>query len=190
MHYAFRLPVFYLFISGMLLILSSCKKGEQHREEGGDGYYMKFKIDNTQFEYKGTVEGTYNSASSRQYSTSVAGIKEAFVANKNNMTILLATDDETQKGISYTSFTSVISGEQKAKLASLVFIDENGKNYFSWMEEVASTLPGNLESKTIIKITDVGSGYMKGVFSGVLYSEDYTTSLNVKDGEFFSRKAN
>ncbi|MCO5241035.1 MAG: hypothetical protein M9904_13375 [Chitinophagaceae bacterium] len=178
---------FYLLLPVITMTLYACKKDGGTERGNGSGFYMKFKLNDVQFEYKGTVEGTFSKPTSTQYGTSAAGLKEAFVANKNNMTLLLATTGEVQKGTSYTSYTSSSSGMQKAKLAQLVFIDENGKNYFSWMEEMAPALPSGTETNAVIKITEAGSGYFKGNFSGVLYSEDYTVKLVVKDGEFYAR---
>lgn len=179
----------YLILLSIAVIGYSCKKSENDSTGGDRGYYMKFTLGDTRMEFTGNVEGTYSKPTSRQYNTSIAGIKVAFVADKNNMTILLATDDETQKGISYTSFASTSSGQQKAKLANLVYFDESGEAYFSWMEELIPTLPSGTTSKTIIKITDAGSDYIKGNFSGELYNENFTRKLIVKDGEFYSRRA-
>lgn len=117
-------------------------------------------------------------------------MKEVLVAAKNNMTLLLATENTTRTGLSYTSFTTTATGMQKAKLANLVYKDENETDYLSWMEEFAPTLPAGTETNAIIKITEATSDYINGNFSGVLYNNDYSVKLNITDGEFYARRFN
>lgn len=167
----------------------SCKKSERNSNENS-AYYMRFKINGTQVEYKEQIEGNFNKATSSQYNSSVAGIKELFTPAKNNMSLLLATAVETQTGITYTNYTTTASGMQKAKLANLVYIDENGKNYLSWMEEFTPSLPAGTEIKALITITSTTSNTISGTFSGVLYSEDYTIKLNITEGAFSARRVN
>ena len=184
-----RFSVFIFLLAGMMVIAYSCKK--DNGSTGDDsGYYMRFKINGTQVEYKGQVEGTFNKVTALQHNTSVAGLKEALVAGKNNMTLLLATDDDTQTGLSYTSYTTSASGMQKAKLANIVYKDEGGSDYLSWMEEFSPTLPSGTETNAVIKITEAASGYIKGNFSGVMYNADYSKKLNITDGEFYARRFN
>lgn len=186
--FLFRLFL-HLLVPGMLIMASSCKK-DNGSDDSGSGYYMRFKINGTQVEYKGQIEGTFDKVTALQHNTSLAGLKDALVATKNNMTLLLATENETQTGLTYASYATGTSGMQKAKLVNLVYIDENGKSYLSWMEEFAPALPAGTETTATIKITEATANYIKGIFSGVLYNEGYTTKLNITDGEFYARRFN
>lgn len=179
----------YVLLPAMMIMAYSCKK-DNDPGSPGSGYYMRFKINGTLVEHKAQVEGTFDKVTALQHNTSVAGLKEALVAAKNNMTLLLATENATQTGLSYTSYTAGGSGTQKAKLANIVYIDENGKNYLSWMEEFAPALPPGTETKAIIKITESTADHIKGSFSGVLYNEGYTEKLNITEGEFYARRYN
>ena len=184
-----RFSLFFLLLTGIMLIAYSCKKDNDSTGDGS-GYYMRFKINGTQVEYKGQVESNFNKVLSLQHNSSVAGLKEALVAGKNNMTLLLATDDDTQTGLSYTSYTTGASGMQKARLAWLGYFDESGTSYLSSMEELAAGLPSGTETNAVIKVTEAASGYIKGTFSGVVYNADYSKKLNVTEGEFYARRAN
>lgn len=186
--FLFRLFLHFL-LPGMLIMAYSCKK-DNGSADSGSGYYMRFKINGVLVEHKAQVEGTFDKATALQHNTSLAGLKEALVATKNNMTLLLATENETQTGLTYTSYTTGTSGMQKAKLVNLVYIDENEKNYLSWMEEFAPALPAGTETIATIKITEATADHIKGVFSGVLYNEGYTIKLNITDGEFYARRYN
>lgn len=172
-----------------MVMTYSCKKNNDDLGSG-EGYYIRFKINGTQTEYKAQVEGTFDKVTALQHNTSLAGLKEALVATKNNMTLLLATENETQPGVTYTSYATGRSGLQKAKLVNLVYIDETGKSYLSWMEEFAPALPSGTETNATIKITEATANYIKGNFSGVLYNKDYTAKLNITDGEFYARRYN
>ena len=178
-----------VLLPGIMLITYSCKK-DNDSENPGSGYYMRFKINGTQVEHKGQVEGTFDKVTALQHNSSVAGLKDAFAATKNNMTLLLATENETQTGLAYTSYTAGGPGTQKAKLLNLVYIDENAKNYLSWMEEFAPALPPGTETKATMKVTEATADYIKGNFSGVLYNEGYTEKLNITEGEFYARRYN
>ena len=179
----------YVLLPGIMIVVYSCKKNNDDIGSG-TGYYMRFKINGTQVEHKGQVEGTFNKVTALQHNTSLAGLRDPLLAAKNNMTLLLATENETQTGLTYTSYTVGTSGMQKGKLVNLVYIDENGKNYLSWMEEFAPALPVGTETKATIKITEATADHIKGIFSGALYDEAYTTKLNITDGEFYARRFN
>ena len=186
-----RYSSFFLFflLAGCATVVFSCKK-DAKKTDTETGYYMRFKIDGTAVEYKGQVEGIFDKATSLQYNTSLAGLKEQLNNSRNNMTVLLATEEETLTGKDYSSYTPTVSGMEKAKLVSLVYFDENGRQFFSWMEELSSALPPGTETKAVVRITEATDEYFKGSFSGVLYTEDYSTKLNVTDGDFFARRFN
>ncbi|HRP55836.1 hypothetical protein [Agriterribacter sp.] len=179
----------YVLLPGIMVMTYSCKK-DNDPGNPGSGYYMRFKVNGTLVEHKGQVEGTFDKATALQHNTSLAGLKEPLVATKNNMTLLLVTENETQTGLAYTSYTTGGSGMQKGKLVNLVYIDENGENYLSWMEEFAPDLPPGTETKATIKITEATADYIKGSFSGVLYNEGYTGKLDITEGEFYARRYN
>lgn len=140
--------------------------------------------------FDGQVDGHFSQKTSIQYNSSLAGVKEKFVITKNNMSLLLTTESETQSGITYTNYTTTTPGFQKAKLANLVYLDENGKSHQSWMEEFASALPVGTEIKAHIEITEVTSKTIKGIFSGVLYDEDLLAKMTITDGEFLAERKN
>ena len=76
-----RFSLFILLLAGIMTIAYSCKK--DNGSAGDDsGYYMRFKINGTLVEYKAQVEGTFNKVTALQHNTSLAGLKEALVANK------------------------------------------------------------------------------------------------------------
>lgn len=185
-----RLPILVsIFLSVVIPVTFSCKKQNDSKKQE-EGYFMRFKINGTQVEYKAQIEGVFDKETSLQHNTSLAGLKVAFNATTNNMTLLLATENSVQTNIDYTGYTPASSGMLKAKLANLVYLDENGKKFLSWMEELTPTLPSGTETKAEIKITEVTDAYFKGSFSGVLYSEDFSAKLNITDGLFFARRSN
>ena len=187
--YFFSRLLLCFLLPGIVVMTFSCKK-DNDTGDPGTGYYMRFKVNGTLVEHKGQVEGIFDKVTALQHNTSIAGLKETVVATKNNMTLLVATENETQTGLAYTSYTAGGPGTQKAKLVNLVYIDENGKNHLSWMEEFAPALPPGTETKATIKITEATTDFIKGSFSGVLYDEGYTTKLNITDGEFYARRYN
>jgi hypothetical protein len=175
---------FILFLLAPLCILSACSKDSSTGSSGG-GHYMKFKLNGTLVEYSGQAEGTYNKTGGSQYSSGISGLKEAFVATKNNMSLALATSTQTQTAITYTNYTTSGAGFAKALISSLSYFDEQGKFYTTWPEEFIPAIPPATEVNSKIKITEANDHHIKGIFSGVMYSEDYSIKLVVTDGEFY-----
>lgn len=180
----------YIITVFSLTLLISCKKNNDNAPGNGDGYYMKFKLNGTQIEYKGQAECNFNKVTNLQHAASFAGLKETLVAGKNNMSIILGTGDENKTGITYTCYATNTAGYEKAKVLNIVYIDENGKSYLSWSEEFAPALPVGTETKAQLNVTEATTAYLKGNFSGVLYNNDYSVKFSVTDGEFYLRRLN
>lgn len=175
---------FILFLFLPLFMLCACKK-DSSSTASGNGHYVKFKLNGTLVEHSGQAEGTYNKTGGAQFSSGISGLKEAFVATKNNMSLALATSAQTQTGITYTNYTTSDAGLAKALASSLSYFDEQGKFYTTWSEEFIPAIPPGTEVNSKIKITEANDHHIKGIFSGVMYSDDYSIKLVVTDGEFY-----
>ncbi|MFT3750146.1 MAG: hypothetical protein QM768_17645 [Agriterribacter sp.] len=176
-----------LIIAGFLFSVTGCKK-DNDISGSGSGYYMKFKINGTLIEHKGQAEGNFNKTTASVYAASFAGLKEALVAGKNNMSIILGTEGENKTGVTYTDYTITTGGFEKAKVLNIVYLDESGNTYMSWPEEFVPAIPPGTKIDANLKITDATSEYLKGSFSGSLYNSDYSKEFSVTEGEFYLRR--
>ncbi|PVD54127.1 hypothetical protein DC498_01690 [Terrimonas sp.] len=173
-----------LFFSG------ACKKNSDTPNGSGSDYYMRFRINGALIEHKGQAEGNFNKATSSSYAASFAGLKEALVAGKNNMSVILGTEAENKTGVTYTNYTTATSGSEKAKVLNIVYLDDAGNAYLSWAEEFAPAIPSGTKTNAQVKITEAASAYLKGSFSGTLYNNDYTKEFSITEGEFYVRRIN
>lgn len=185
----FKPKLFYAHVIVALIgiTLISCKK---ENDPGGDGsgYYVRFKSNGTLVEYKEYAEGNFNKSAGGKYASTMAGLKENFVATKNNMSLSVATVAENTVNITYTNYTVSSAGMQKAALVSLAYYDDKGEFFMTWTEEFASALPAGVETNAHILFTEQTEQYLKGLFSGKMYNEDFSKKLDITDGEFYVKR--
>lgn len=168
----------------VLISISSCTKNSG----GGGGnppqnFYLRFKNNGVQNEYKAHAEGNFNRVSGANYNSIVGATKVQFEATKNNMTIGLTTIGKASPNTTYTNYTTATA--TKAKLLQLAFYDEAGKFFMSWGEEFLSIMPAGSTADARVVITEATSEYIKGNFSGTLFSQGYTSKITITDGEFY-----
>ncbi|MFT3705423.1 MAG: hypothetical protein QM802_23845 [Agriterribacter sp.] len=169
-------------------VIGSCKKTDDNNGGNGSGYYMKFKLNGTAYEYSGQASGNFNITSGGSQVASMAGLKVALNVGSNTMTLALGTDGDNKTGVTYTNYATTTAGTEKAKALSIVFMDDAGKPYLSWPDEFAAALPDGTKTEARLKVTEATSAVLKGTFSGVLYNDDYTKEFTVTDGEFNLRR--
>jgi len=184
----FRRALSYAIVLLPFFFLLSCKKNNDGSGSGGSEYYMKFKIDGTQVEYRGQAECNFNKVTASSHAASFAGLKETLVAGKNNMSLILGTDGENKTGVTYTCYTTTSAGAEKAKVLNIVYIDDAGKTYMSWMEEFSAAIPPGTKTEAQLIVTEASAAALKGNFSGTLYNNDFTKALSITNGEFYLRR--
>src|SRR6478752_6999752 len=84
-----------LVIMMLPVLINSCSKsdgGGGSTPPAGSAYYMKFKLDGVQIEYKQNTDGVFNKPQSNgDYTCINGGTKEQFVATKNNIAVVMTT---------------------------------------------------------------------------------------------------
>jgi hypothetical protein len=175
------------FLLMILMAVSSCKKNDG--DDGGSSpeFFLRFKANGVQNEYKANTEGSFNKASGSNYISVVGATKIQFEATKSNMTIALTSIGIAVVNTTYTNYTSSTPGYVKGKLLQIAFYDENGKFYMSWGEEFLSLMPPGSVADSRVVITESTSAYIKGKFSGTLFTEGFTNKMIITDGEFYLR---
>lgn len=176
--------------TGILVILvtiTSCKK-ENDTDDSGSGYYVKFKANGMQVEYKGYAEGNFNKLASGKYVSTLSGLNEAFVGTRNNMSIALSTVAQNDVNITYTNYASSSPATQKAAALGLAYYDDKGVFFMTWSDEFASALPDDVETVATCIFTEQTDKHLKGNFTGKMYNEDFSVKLDITDGEFFVKR--
>ncbi|MBC7826879.1 MAG: hypothetical protein H7122_03965 [Chitinophagaceae bacterium] len=176
------LPLFLM----ILISMSACTKSAGGNGNASKDFYLRFKADGVQNEYRAHVEGNFNKPSGpTEYITILGGTKVQFEAKKSNMTLGLTTVGTTMLHTTYTNYSASAPGLKKAKLALISFLDENGKPYASWGEEFSLVLPPGSPIDVRLVITEASSTHIRGNFSGTLYSADFSAKIKITDGEFY-----
>ena len=168
----------------VLNFILSCSKSEPGTSASNE-YYVRFKMNGVQVEYKANAEATFNKPSGSDHITTLGGTREPFEAKKNNMTIGLTTNGANATNLTYTNYATLAAGTAKAKLLQLAFFDDSGKFFMSWSDDFVSLLLQGSPINCRLVLTEATSTFIKGNFSGTLYTQDYTSNTNITDGEFF-----
>ena len=178
-------------IAVTFIVMFGCSKSKS----GGSGttttndYYIRFKANGVQTEYKAHTETIYNKANgTTERMTTLGGTKEQFVPTKSNMTVALTTVGDNTLNVTFTNYATTAAGFKKAKILTLGFYDANGKFFMSWADEFSNILPAGSPINCRLVFTEATSTYLKGNFSGTLFSQDYLTRLEITDGEFYLKQ--
>ena len=173
------------------VMIAGCRKSKSGGGGGGtsNDYYLRFKSNGTQFEYKAHPETIYNKANgATEFITTLGATKEQFVPTKSNITVALTTVGTNSLNTTFTNYTTTNAGFKKAKIMQLGFFDANGKFFQSWAEEFSSILPAGSPINCRLIFTEATSTYLKGNFSGTIFSSDYLTRLEITEGEFYLKQ--
>lgn len=165
---------------------TACKKKDDLVEPAGK-YYMTFKVNGAAKEFRDGVLSNFNSASSdNEYITALLGGKNDGDPNHNIFAIGLTTKGQNKINVTYTNYKTSTAGSEKAVLVLFSYMDENGTNYSAAFDDdiLSSSYPDAVANSQII-ITEATSTYVKGKFSGAIYSSGFTKRLDITDGEFY-----
>ena len=177
-----------LVILAIPVLLNACSKsdGGTSNPPASSAYYMKFKIDGVQIEFKQNTTGVFNKAQSNgDYTNINGGTKEQFAATKNNIAVLMTTVGQHSLNTTYTCYKTSAAGFVKAKLLSVSYLDDNAVSWVSWSEDVVAGLPAGTETKANLTITEANTTSIKGTFNAVLYNTGFSKKAVLTDGEFY-----
>lgn len=174
-----------LIIALMSLLSCSKSKSTGGGSSATNEYYLKFKANGTQYEYRAHTEAIFNRQSGADYQCTLGGTKDAFIPTKSNMTVALTSVGANQTNLTYTNYATTAAGFKKAKILQLGFYDANGKFFMSWADELANLLPAGTPFNARLVLTEATSAHLKGNFSGTMLTQDYLTRLDITDGEFY-----
>jgi hypothetical protein len=175
-------------ILAMLALLNACSKSDSggNNIPATSAYYMKFKLDGVQIEFKQNTDGVFNKPQSNgDYTCINGGTKEQFVATKNNIAVLMTTVGQHNLNTTYTCYKTTTAGFVKAKLLAVSYLDDNAFSWASWSEDLVAGLPAGTETKANLTITEANSTSIKGTFNAVLYNTGFTKKAVLTEGEFY-----
>ena len=168
-----------------LMYLLSCSKSKPASGSNANDFYLRFKANGTQLEYRAHVEAIYNKQSGADYITTLGGTKDQFIPTKSNMTVALTSVGVNQTNITYTNYATAAAGFKKAKILQLGFYDANGKFFMSWSDDFVSLLPAGTPINGRLILTEATSSTLKGNFSGTMVTQDYQSKVDITEGEFY-----
>lgn len=179
----------YSFAFLLLLILGSCSKKSDNPGEPGDGeYYLRYKSDGVQKEYKAiTLAQFYYDAENLTYHCNMTSSLALNNASKDMLSLLLVNKESYKTGVTYQLTNGIEMAKNGAIMpqAAIALSDENGKPY------TAQFLPATwyqFDDMAEVRFTAITDKFVKGTFSGLAFTAmPERAEKKVTDGEFYLR---
>lgn len=177
-----------LFSFFSLLLFASCSKTEDPAP--GDDYYIKFKINGTEVEYKASAINAVSLAHTPPhyiFGTTVTG--PGSDGTKNFISISAVHETEFEAGVTYNLQDGTQAGAVRIGKVSLTYADNNGDIYNAVI--LQSSVPSIVvKDSATWRFNSLDTQLATGVFSGLVIGPVSTTTgrgtveLAVTDGEF------
>jgi hypothetical protein len=171
----------FLMLYAALLLFFVCSFGGCKKSTPSAGLgdsYMRYKLNGTKKDYNG-CSAVFLSAVNGIYGVGIAGASSNDPSNDFSITLFAKT--ALSQGQTFTA--GLVTGTYYTQ-GGLAYV-EGSKSYSS-----AGTII-NPAAKVSVIITELSSTYVKGTFSGTLYSDasNYTTvAYTVTEGEFNAKR--
>jgi len=190
------LKSFVIVLSGFLLVATSCKKTNDGNNNGaGDNYYIKFKANGEQKEYKSEADITLLPKKDGVYPCLLQGYKDFSMGARDEIGLFVFSNDAIVSGSFFhdplkavktngdtlTQLTFNYNDPAKVGYLSMgTLVYANGTSGFPWVVADAQ-----------LTITELTATYAKGTFSGTTYkSSDPTITEKqlITGGEFYLKR--
>ncbi len=185
------LRIYWFLVLASLAAFAGCNKDDDDNPNDGSRFYISFKVNGQQYEYRSTPEHfnmevfcMHNNpnASMTLYATSVIGKLNHAASMKDEMQLVVTMPSPLQTGITYTSGATTGAGQQQAEAFLLTWYNAQGDIFqCSFSHDVFGH-----ESNGRFTIAEIVSDGLKGTFSGTFYNSDFTQSITVTEGRFYA----
>jgi len=183
----------------LILAVGSCKKNTDNSNpvNGNPGYYMRFKLNGIQTEFKSVpiAQSAYNS-SDKVYVTGLLALKDSSKINQDQIDIAITNKDPLAAGAVYKDPVKTVSGTASIPQVIITYYNSQQQSYVSMglfsddAGNFSSFLPDykNLVADAKVTITSIGSNNLQGTFSGTVFKLNSGTStydkIPLTEGEF------
>lgn len=167
--------LFLVLLSSVLMV--ACKKDKN--DGGGDGYYVKFTLNGTEFQFKGMPYANFSVADDI-YLGGFGAFKEQGVT-ENMMSVLVGSLENIKEGATYTGLIHPPATGGPTPAVFFSYIDAEGTTFANLYDDNAVNT---------VTITALNSKEVKGTFSGVVHKVGQTGAGNSISGDFFVKRVN
>lgn len=188
---------YFLLLLTTILIAAGCKKGGDDGSNGGDAdgseFYIRFKADGTELEYKSNAITQVLAVSPKGlYSCALQGYNDFTMTDNGLMSLIIWSEDP----ITATTYRNAdnVSNSDGDKIPSVVvtFLDDKKVSYLSQGVPLARIPPlDKIVSDVQVTLTEVSQSRIAGNFSGTLFKTTdgaFSTTVKITDGKFNLRR--
>lgn len=147
---------------------------------------IKFKIDGKDIEYNQNTDLTFNVLMNNGKYGCGGGASLDTKNDKNNLTILIEHDRPLVLNKKYVNFLPSLSSDEFINFLLIIYSDSSGETFTSWGEAVSAI--HNVKSSGYIIPTEINASYVKGIFGGKVYNEDFTEFKQITEGSFWLKR--
>jgi len=184
---------------GFMITIAGCKKSNDTNNGSGSGddYYLKFKADGTQKEFKSQALITLLAKKDGLYSAVLQGYKDfEGQGTKDELGMIVMTNDEIVQGNTFQD-PQKATDKDGMPIPKLImnFNDPSSNGYLSMGtlsdENGTVVLFPDVVADAKLTISELTSGYAKGTFSGTVYlstDANLKTKVKITEGEFYLKR--
>lgn len=186
-------PVFPLVLLFSFALAGCSKKNSDDEDDPGSSYYIRFKIDGAQKEYKSNTGFQVLPVSNKSlYSAVMNGFQDDGALDKNLLNIIIWSKDPIVAK-TYKNENDVANSDGDKVPEILITYNDNDKVGHLSLGKPFSTQPpfDRIVSDAQVVITNLTGSNISGTFSGTLYKSTdgtYTQKLVVTEGKFNLKK--
>ena len=176
-----------LFLFSAAMFLTQCKKGDNPSNAAQGKYYVRFKANGVQQEYR----------SDFRVSASASDVP-AHPFGNNIDTYAFAMDGYGDTTLAYPDIQFQIRAPKPLKIDSVYKTiprssSKDGEVYLFYVEKVTTFekyMSYGSSENVQIRFTERTGTYIKGTFSGTVYAATNATKMEITQGEFYAARAN
>ncbi|GEP98178.1 hypothetical protein CCY01nite_44380 [Chitinophaga cymbidii] len=169
-----------------VLLVAGCSKKKGDDPASADGYYLRFKADGVQREYKQTTTAhIYYDADNLTYHCNLAATLTFAGTTKDLMTLFLVNKTAFTTGVTYRLSNGIDMEETGAVMPQVMIslLDPQGKPYTAQFLPVTGL---QFDDKAEVRFSEITDKYVKGTFSGLAFGVlPERKEMKIEEGSFY-----
>lgn len=184
----------YLFgFLAAIFLLTGCSKEDVLNDEGNRDYYIKFKANGIEKKFEFNAVAALNATEDGSSYASILGAGLNTDAEKNTIALLIGTKQKISSGTRFSLADPLPGGYTSPESILFGYNDEQGVSYIEGGADITALI-FNEKSDMVFSFDEVTDKFVKGSFSGSIYTKNEQTSEKLKvvleNGVFYLEREN
>ena len=176
----------YCYFILAVLLMAGCSKKKGDDPAAADDYYLRFKADGVQREYRQTTNAQfYYDADNKTYHCNLVATLTFGATTKDIFTLFLVNKTAFTTGVTYQLSNGIDMEETGAVMPQVVIsvLDPQGKPYTAQFLPVTGL---QFDDKAEVRFSEITDKYVKGTFSGLAFGAlPERKEMKIEEGSFY-----